>query len=92
MKLLIPNTMDEDKPLLEKENENTECIGTRTKVVLYVVIFGCAFQISGMAEPQFISAYLRNTYNYTEAKTTTKHVSKECLDNSATFQMIELRD
>jgi hypothetical protein len=37
---LIPNTMDEDKPLLEKEDENnTECIGIRTKVVLYVVIF-----------------------------------------------------
>jgi hypothetical protein len=77
--------MDEDKPLLEKEDENnTECIGIRTKVVLYVVIFGCAFQISGMAEPQYIYAYLRNDSNYTEANTTTKHVSKECLDNSST--------
>lgn len=55
---LIPNTMDEDKPLLEKEDENTEYIGIRTKVLLYVVIFGCAFQISEMAEPQYIYAYL----------------------------------
>jgi len=77
--------MDEDKPLLEKKDENnTECIGIRTKVVLYVVIFGCAFEISGMAEPQYIYAYLRNDSNYTEANTTTKHVSKECLDNSST--------
>jgi hypothetical protein len=48
------------------------------------VIFGCAFQISGMAEPQYIYAYLRNDSNYTEANTTTKHVSKECLNISST--------
>ena len=51
--------MNEKQPLLQKEGAS-ECISTRMKIMIYILINCCAIHITGLAQPQYIFHYLKS--------------------------------
>ena len=77
--------MDEQENLIVKQEEiSKQCISTPTKVILLVMLYGSAAQVSVTAEPQYIYAYLKYVNNHSD-KNIIQDVSKDkvCAGNSS---------
>ncbi|CAG2234794.1 SLC46A1 [Mytilus edulis] len=76
--------MEETKPLLKEHDKSFGSFGTQLRVVVYVMIYGCAFETSGQAEPQYIYAYLKSVTNSTDFKAANDSLQaqKACIINS----------
>ncbi|CAC5425592.1 SLC46A1 [Mytilus coruscus] len=76
--------MEETKPLLKENDRSFVSFSTQIRVVFYVMIYGCAFETSGQAEPQYIYAYLKSVTNasYLKAANDSLQTPKACLINS----------